>query len=115
MPLASFAVSCSAGQPATIEVNGKPLPAGMAVQGLTLRNDGPAPVLTLLVAGEGVLEGEGIVEVVRESQEDYRAELRAIIEKLDPDELDRKALEHAPTLNSKPGEGYKAALLELIG
>ena len=80
MPLARFRIKCEAGEPAAIEVNGQQLPAGMVVLGLSLRADGPAPVLTLVVAGDGILEGEGIVQVERESEEDYRGELLAIVQ-----------------------------------
>ena len=115
MPLATFDIRTTAGEPADIEVNGKPLPEGLTALGLTLRTDGPVPQLTLVVSGEGRIEGEGIVHVELQSEEDYRGELRRIIEGLDPDELDRKALEQAPSLDSGPGGGYKAALLEMIG
>jgi hypothetical protein len=54
------------------------------------------------------------VVMVTEDGGDWINEMRQFIAHLDPDELDRLALRHAPTLNSKPGESYKAALLELV-
>lgn len=114
MALARFRVKAEAGEPAVIEVNGQLLDGSLAVLGLSLRADGPAPVLTLMVAGDGVLEGEGIVQVERAGTEDYRAELRAIVEAIDEQEWERKALEHSPSLESTMVAGFKGALLEML-
>lgn len=114
MPLARIHVVATAGEPLAVEVNGSPLPDGMVVKGLSIQLVDGVPQIVLAVSGEGHIEGEGIV-VVQSEGGDEIAYLRQFIANLDPGELDRRAIEHASTLTSKPGEGYKAALLEMIG
>lgn len=112
MPLARFRLVASAGEPLAAEINGKPLPDGLHVLGYSVGMVDGIPQVTLSVAGEGTIEGEGLVIIEHEGEGPEM--LRQLIRRLDPDELDRKALEHADCLTSKPGEGYKTALLEML-
>lgn len=114
MPLASFSVTVAAAAPPRVEINGWLLPDAFTITGIGLNLEQGMPILNLAVLGEGTVEGEGIV-VVHSQGDDEMAFLRRWLSHLDPEELDRLALEHAPTLDSQPGEGYKAALLELAG
>lgn len=114
MPLARVRVVAVAGEPLAVEVNGSPLPDGMVPKGVSVQLVDGVPQIVLAVSGEARIEGEGIVVVQPEAGDEIEY-LRQFIGNLDPDELDRRAIAHAPTLASKPGEGYKAALLEMIG
>lgn len=112
MPLARIRAVAAAGEPLAVEINGSPLP--VVVRGLSVQMVDGIPQFVLAASGEGVIEGEGLVVVERTTEGDAQAELLALIDSLDPAELDRKACEHAPTLASKPGEGYIAALREIV-
>lgn len=112
MPLARFRLVATAGEPIAAEINGKPLD-GLHVLGYSVGMVDGIPQVSLTVAGEGTIEGEGLVVIEREGS--GPEELRQLIRQLDPEELDRKALQHAPSLDSKPGDGYKSALLEMLG
>lgn len=114
MGLASFRIRASAGEPLAVALNGQQLPDGLHVLGYDLRMVDGIPQLALFVSGESSIEGEGLVVVQRESNEDYGAELRRIVEGLDEDEWGRRAIEAAPSLDSSPAGGFKTALLEML-
>lgn len=113
MGLASFRIVASAGQPLAVHLNGQQLPDGMNVLGYDLRMVDGIPQLALFVNGETSIEGEGLVFLKPEGGDEI-GYLRAFLEGLDPDELERKAIEHAPTLESKLGAGFVDALLEMV-
>lgn len=113
MPLARFRIVSAAGEPLSVQFNGSNLPEGLHVTGLSLQLVEGVPQLVLGVSGEAIIEGEGIVVIEREGDE--IAYLRKFVESIDPDEWNRKSLEHASGLETSPGEMFKSALLEMIG
>lgn len=112
MGLARFRVVVEPGEPATIEVNGRELPEGLAVRELSLTFDANSvPRLSLVVAGEGCIEGEGIVVVQPEGE---AADLRQLVAGLDPEEWDRAAMNLPAGLDTSTGHLYKAALMGML-
>lgn len=97
MPLAQFRIALSPDPDATVvEVNGQTVPGVRAVALQSLRQAGETPRLILELAGDGVLEGDGIVEVQRPTTaaDDGDAVAR-FLAGIDPAELSRQALERA--------------------
>jgi hypothetical protein len=112
---ARFDVDLQLGQPPTVVVNGEKLdPAVFSFVGVRPGTDFGTPAALLLeVAGEGRVEGPGVVWAQSDGNEvEY---LRQFIASIDPGELERRALAHQVTINDGPGEGFLKALMEMIG
>ena len=100
------------GRPPVVTVNDQTLPPEAAVQAFGVHYEGSTPILTLAVAANVRIAGEGVVYVRTDGA--ALDGMREFIEGLDEEELDRQACEMAPTLNSRPAEGYKAAILAML-
>ena len=81
------------------------------VTGLAMvARSGELPKLTLELRGEGTLEGEGIVDVIRDARpEDLRAAVLEWLSEIDPDQLAEEAMREAP-MTASPVELVLAAL-----
>ena len=111
MGLARFSVEMHMGRAPKVRVNDECVRAGPAV--MLDHEQSAVPRLALELAGEGTIEGEGIVEVVRESNEvDY---LRAFLANLDPTQMERAALEQLHQGAETNGQAFLAALREMVG
>ena len=115
MPLARIRAQACAGEPLALHVNHQPLPEGLNVSALNVQVVDGVPQFVLAVSGEGVIEGEGIVVVRVPSEYDFETDLRQWVSRIDPEELNRKAIEHMDGLCSSPGEGFLAAMMDLAG
>lgn len=91
MGLLSFSVDVDANGTARVLLDGQDVSDRIAGVNVAAR-PGQPPVLTLLHAGEGPIEGEGIVRVVEEGL-DQREAVLAFLSNLDAAEVDRQALE----------------------
>jgi hypothetical protein len=91
--LASFRIAVPAdGSGAQVEVNGVDVAAHVGALRYEVQQ-GAHPLLTLFGPAAGVIEGAGVVHVVTE--QDAREMIRDFLSEIDPEELERRALERA--------------------
>lgn len=93
VPLARFALNATPGAH-TLTVNDQPVDAHSVS---LLCQPGDVPLLVVRLLGEGVLEGEGIVQVAGPEDGtqavDVKAAVLAWLDQVDPNELERAALD----------------------
>ena len=111
MPLARFSIDLSADRPPVLTVNG--MEGELPIVALTVRHVPPSlPQLILELAGEVSLTGEGVVAVGPE-QGDEIAYLRSFLANLDPETLERQALDRITECDTT-GQAFVAALLAMV-
>jgi hypothetical protein len=86
------------------------------VRGFTFNAQvGEPPMLTLYEMAEGGIEAEGIVRVVEDGL-DQRQAVVEFLSNLDPEELNRVAMEKMSwDPAASPGQGFISALKEMVG
>lgn len=110
MALAQFSLDLRADRAPVLVVNGQQV----AVAGLTLRHVPPSmPQLILELAGEGTVEGEGIV-ALDQGAGDEIAYLRQFLANLDPDTLERAAAGQFDLGAETNGQAFLAALVSMV-
>lgn len=115
MAMARFRITTSLGEPLSVEVNGQAVSDAAEVAGITAWVDqARIPHVRLDLVGDGVIEGEGIVELNRPADV---GPLRDLIQNLDPSALESLALAHMSRMgmDQSPAIAWRAAILELLG
>ncbi len=112
MGLAQFSLDLRADRAPALTVNGQ----SVAVVGLTLRHVPPSmPQLVLEMAGEGTIEGEGIVAVDQGGAGDEIEYLRSFLANLDPGVLEKAAIEQFDIGAETNGQAFLSALIAMVG
>jgi hypothetical protein len=111
MPLARFSLDLSADRPPVVTINGGE--HELPIVALTVRHVPPSlPQFILELAGEVTVTGEGVVAIGPE-QRDEIAYLRTFLANLDPETLERQALERITECDTT-GEAFVAALRAMV-
>ncbi len=112
MALAQFTIDLRADRSPALTVNGE----AVSVVGLTLRHVPPSlPQLVLELAGEGAIEGEGIVAIDQGAAGDEVEYLRSFLANLDPGMLEKAAAEQFDIGAETSGQAFLAALVAMVG
>lgn len=102
------------GGDATVELDGRDVTKDVTLRSVAVQGS-PRDVTTvwLEIAGEGTIEGEGIVHVARAGQEPEV--IRAFLDRIDPGELERISLEQFddPAV-ATTGQAFLAALKAMV-